>query len=88
MILYSHFCLIAEVAVIYKGGNRKMEMQEAKSRIAELTEEISKHNYNYYVMDNPEIDDLVAYPLDRVDVVDFLKQSGCEHSDGRDVLQV
>lgn len=57
MILYSHFCLNAEVAVIYKGGNRKMEMQEAKNRIAELTEEISKHNYNYYVMDNPEIDD-------------------------------
>ncbi len=34
-----------------------MNLQEAKVRIKELTEEITRHNYNYYVMDNPEIDD-------------------------------
>ncbi|MBP1565461.1 MAG: NAD-dependent DNA ligase LigA [Oscillospiraceae bacterium] len=34
-----------------------MDLQEAKVRVRELTEEITRHNYNYYVMDNPEIDD-------------------------------
>ena len=34
-----------------------MNFENAKKRIAELTEEVTKHNYNYYVMDNPTIDD-------------------------------
>lgn len=36
---------------------KDMEKTEAASRIAELIEVISKHNYNYYVMDNPTVDD-------------------------------
>lgn len=34
-----------------------MDFNEAKKRIDELTEEISKHNHNYYVLDAPSIDD-------------------------------
>lgn len=34
-----------------------MDIQTAKKRYAQLIEEITKHNYNYYVMDNPTIDD-------------------------------
>lgn len=35
----------------------------AKTRIIELTEELNRHNYNYYVLDNPEISD---YQFDRM----------------------
>jgi DNA ligase (NAD+) len=35
----------------------------AKARIMELTEELNQHNYNYYVLDNPEISD---YQFDRM----------------------
>lgn len=31
--------------------------ESAKQRIESLTEELNKHNYNYYVLDNPTIDD-------------------------------
>ena len=34
-----------------------MDFNEAKKRIDELTEEISKHNHNYHVLDAPSIDD-------------------------------
>ena len=34
-----------------------MNKQEAEKRLAELTAEIEQHNYNYYVMDNPTIED-------------------------------
>lgn len=34
-----------------------MNREQAISRITELTQELSRHNYNYYVLDNPEISD-------------------------------
>ncbi len=34
-----------------------MDSHEALSRITQLREELEKHNYNYYVLNNPEIDD-------------------------------
>jgi len=34
-----------------------MNPEDAKSRIAVLTEEINRHNYNYYTLSNPEISD-------------------------------
>lgn len=34
-----------------------MQIDEASKRVDELTEIISHHNYNYYVMDNPTVDD-------------------------------
>lgn len=34
-----------------------MNREEAKIRIDALTEEINNHNYNYYVLDNPVIED-------------------------------
>lgn len=34
-----------------------MNTEEAKNRIDELTDIISKHNHAYYVMDNPTVDD-------------------------------
>ncbi|MFA4863450.1 MAG: NAD-dependent DNA ligase LigA, partial [Bacteroidales bacterium] len=34
-----------------------MTKEEAKSRIAELTEEINRHNYQYYVLSSPQISD-------------------------------
>lgn len=34
-----------------------MEKQDAKKRVEELTKIIAKHNYDYYVMDNPTVDD-------------------------------
>lgn len=34
-----------------------MEKQDAKKRVVELTKIITKHNYDYYVMDNPTVDD-------------------------------
>ncbi|MCQ2465089.1 MAG: NAD-dependent DNA ligase LigA [Oscillospiraceae bacterium] len=34
-----------------------MQIDEASKRVDELTEIISRHNYNYYVMDNPTVDD-------------------------------
>ncbi len=34
-----------------------MNQQEAAIRILHLREELEKHNYNYYVLNNPEIDD-------------------------------
>ena len=34
-----------------------MNIQEAKTRVRELTEEIEKHNYSYYVLDDPTIED-------------------------------
>lgn len=34
-----------------------MNKEEAKVRIEALTEEINNHNYNYYVLDNPVIED-------------------------------
>lgn len=34
-----------------------MNKQDAEKRLAELTAEIEQHNYNYYVMDNPTIED-------------------------------
>ncbi|MDO5558582.1 MAG: NAD-dependent DNA ligase LigA [Oscillospiraceae bacterium] len=34
-----------------------MDVQTAKKRIEELTKELTRHNYNYYVKDDPEIDD-------------------------------
>ena len=34
-----------------------MNKEEAKDRIEALTEEINNHNYNYYVLDNPVIED-------------------------------
>ena len=35
----------------------------AKKRIDELTDELNRHNYNYYVLDNPEISD---YQFDKM----------------------
>ena len=34
-----------------------MNPAEAAERISHLREELEKHNHNYYVMNNPEIDD-------------------------------
>ena len=34
-----------------------MNRKEAKARIAELSAELARHNYNYYVLNNPEITD-------------------------------
>lgn len=34
-----------------------MNFETAKQRIQELTQEINKHNYSYYVLDNPQISD-------------------------------
>lgn len=34
-----------------------MSLEMSKQRIEELTQEINKHNYNYYVLDNPTISD-------------------------------
>jgi len=34
-----------------------MNQNEAAGRIAYLREELEKHNHNYYVLNNPEIDD-------------------------------
>lgn len=34
-----------------------MQIDEASKRVDELTEIISRHNYNYYVMDNPTVND-------------------------------
>jgi len=34
-----------------------MQIDKASKRVDELTEIISRHNYNYYVMDNPTVDD-------------------------------
>jgi DNA ligase (NAD+) len=34
-----------------------MTKEEAKKRVAELTEEINRHNYRYYVLSSPEISD-------------------------------
>ena len=34
-----------------------MDQQEAANRIAYLREELERHNYNYYVLSNSEIDD-------------------------------
>jgi len=34
-----------------------MNRQEASIRILHLREELEKHNYNYYVLNNPEIED-------------------------------
>jgi DNA ligase (NAD+) len=34
-----------------------MNPREADTRISHLREELEKHNYNYYVLNNPEIDD-------------------------------
>ena len=34
-----------------------MDFQAAEKRVSELTKEITRHNYNYYVMDNPTVDD-------------------------------
>ena len=34
-----------------------MNKEEGKVRIEALTEEINNHNYNYYVLDNPVIED-------------------------------
>ena len=39
-----------------------MNQNEAASRIAHLREELEKHNHNYYVLNNPTIDD---YTFDR-----------------------
>jgi DNA ligase (NAD+) len=35
----------------------RISMNEEKIRILHLTREINKHNYNYYVLDNPQISD-------------------------------
>lgn len=35
-----------------------MDIDTVKKRIQELSEELEKHNYNYYVLDNPTISDL------------------------------
>lgn len=40
-----------------------MDLRTARSRVDELRKEIEKHNYNYYVMDNPTISD---YDFDRL----------------------
>lgn len=34
-----------------------MEKEQAKERIISISKELEKHNYNYYVMDNPQISD-------------------------------
>jgi len=34
-----------------------MNTEEAKNRIHQLTEDLNRHNYNYYVLDNPTISD-------------------------------
>ena len=34
-----------------------MEQDKAKKRIGQLTEELNEHNYNYYVLDKPDISD-------------------------------
>jgi DNA ligase (NAD+) len=34
-----------------------MTFQEAEVKIVELTKKINEHNYNYYVLDNPQISD-------------------------------
>lgn len=34
-----------------------MDFSEAEKRVAELSAEIEKHNYSYYVLDNPTIED-------------------------------
>ncbi len=34
-----------------------MQLQEAKIKVEQLTYELEKHNYNYYVLDNPTITD-------------------------------
>ena len=36
---------------------RNMDKTAASKRIDELTEIITRHNYSYYVMDNPTVDD-------------------------------
>ena len=36
-----------------------MDLQEAKNRISQLREELDRHNYNYYVLNAPEIDDYI-----------------------------
>jgi len=34
-----------------------MTREEAKNRIDQLTNELQQHNYNYYVLSKPVIDD-------------------------------
>lgn len=40
-----------------------MDLQTARTRVDELRKEIERHNYNYYVMDNPTISD---YDFDKL----------------------
>ncbi|MBD5081800.1 MAG: NAD-dependent DNA ligase LigA, partial [Ruminococcaceae bacterium] len=37
--------------------NQQLGFEDAKKRHAELSEEIEKHNYSYYVLDDPTIED-------------------------------
>lgn len=47
--------------MMVKGRGRqdedRMDIIKAKDRIATLTEQIREHNYNYYVLDNPTVED-------------------------------
>ena len=36
-----------------------MDLNKARQRVEELRREIEEHNYSYYVLDNPEIEDVV-----------------------------
>ena len=37
--------------------NNQIDFESAKKRHTALSEEIEKHNYSYYVLDNPTIED-------------------------------
>lgn len=41
----------------YKMENNQIDFEKAKKRHSVLSEEIEKHNYSYYVLDNPTIED-------------------------------
>ena len=50
-----------------------MKKSEAKIRIAELTAELERHNYNYYVLNSPEITDF-QYDLLMMELVELEKK--------------
>ena len=55
--LFNSFCKDRFNEGNYKMENQQLGFEDAKKRHAELSEEIDKHNYSYYVLDDPTIED-------------------------------
>ena len=55
--LFNSFCKDRFNEGNYKMENQQLGFEDAKKRHAELSEEIDKHNYSYYVLDDPTLED-------------------------------